>query len=106
MIALLRKKLLRWLTADSLTERFARASATLALSALLLTAFASWMLAKTQNDAAEQVLLRKEVTHNADMIATMIEGVASRMAELAEGSLLASALTDSAGRENYLHPYM
>ncbi len=106
MIALLRKKLLRWLTADSLTERFARASATLALSALLLTAFASWMLAKTQNDAAEQVLLRKEVTHNADMIATMIEGVASRMAELAEGSLLASALTDSAGRENYLHPYL
>ena len=64
------------------------------------------MLAKTQNDAAEQALVRKEAAHSADMIATMIEGVTSRMAELAEGSLLASALTDTSGRENYLHPYL
>ena len=102
----MRARLLRWLTAGSLTERFARASATLALAALLLTALASWLLAETQNDAAEQALVRKEAVHNAAMIGTMIEGVASRMSELAEGSLLAAALTDTSGRENYLHPYL
>ncbi len=106
MKAWLTARLRRWLTADSLTERFARASAMLALSALLLTAVASWLLAKTQNDAAEQALVRKEAAHNAVMVGTMIEGVSSRIAELAEGSLLASALTDTSGRENYLHPYL
>lgn len=102
----MRAKLQRWLIAGSLTERFARASAMLALAALLLTAVASWLLAKTQNDAAEQALVRKEALHNAAMVGTMIEGVASRITELAEGSLLASALTDTSGRENYLHPYL
>jgi len=96
----------RWLTAESLTERFTRASAMLALTTLLLTALASWLLAKTQNDAAEQALVRKEAAHSAAMVATMIDGVASRMSELAEGSLLASALADSSGRESYLHPYL
>lgn len=106
MKRLLKAKFRRWLSADSLTERFARASAMLALIALLLTAIASWWMAKTQNDAAEQALARREAAHSATMVGTMIEGVSSRMAELAEGSLLASALTDTAGRENYLHPYL
>ncbi len=95
-----------WLTRGSLTERFARASATLALAALLLTASASWWLAKTQNDAAAHALARKEVVHDAAMVGAVIDGVASRMTELAEGSLLSSALTDAAGRETYLHPYL
>lgn len=95
-----------WLAGGGLAERFARASAMLALTALLLTAVASWWLAKTQNEAAEQALAKKEAQHSADMIATVIESVASRMIELAEGGLLASALTDSAGRDSYLHPYL
>ena len=102
----LKSELAARLHAGSLTERFARASAMLALSALLLTAVASWWLAKTQNDAAAKVLAKREAAHSAAMVGTVIDGVASRMTELAEGSLLASALTDSAGRENYLHPYL
>ena len=108
MNALLRqwRKWRTWLNEGSLTERFARASAMLAMMVVLLTALASWWLAKTQNDAAVLELMNKEAKHNAAMVGTMIDGVASRITELAEGSLLSSALTDSAGKEGYLHPYL
>jgi len=91
---------------QNLTQRFARATALLATVVLLLTVLASWWLAQTQNETTERVLRQKEVNYTATLIGTTIRGVSSRMAEMADGSLLSAAITDSAGRESYLHPYI
>ena len=91
---------------QNLTQRFARATALLATIVLLLTVLASSWLAQSQNEATERVLRQKEVNHTAALIGTTIRGVSSRMAEMADGSLLSAAITDSAGRESYLHPYI
>lgn len=91
---------------QNLTQRFARATALLATVVLLLTVMASWWLAQAQNEATERVLRQKEANYTATLIGTTIRGVSSRMAEMADGSLLSAAITDSAGRESYLHPYI
>lgn len=91
---------------QSLTQRFARATALLATVVLLLTVLASWWLAQAQNEATERVLRQREANYTATLISTTIRGVSSRMAEMADGSLLSAAITDSAGRESYLHPYI
>lgn len=91
---------------QSLTQRFVRATALLATVVLLLTVLTSWWLAQTQNEATERMLRQKEVNYTATLIATIIRGVSSGMAEMADGSLLSAAITDSAGRESYLHPYI
>ena len=103
----------RWLTqwrsrfaAASLSQRFALASAALATAVLLLTALASMGLAALQNRDAERILMQRDADHSARLAATTMRGVISRIGELADSSLLASALTDSAGRDSYLHPYL
>jgi len=99
-------KLLAGYAGQNLAPRFARASAMLATGALLLTVLASWWLAKEQNDAAVRALMTKEAAVSAVQISTTLRGLAARVAEMADGSLLAAAITDSAGKESYLHPYL
>ena len=90
----------------NLTQRFIRATAALATLVLLLSVFASWWLAKAQNEVTDRLLRQKEADYAATLIGTTIRGVSSRIAEMADGSLLSAAITDSAGRESYLHPYL
>ncbi len=97
------KRLLhRWRTAlspASLTTQFALASAGLAAAVLMVGAIGLLWL-------AEGVLTERESEHSAAMAGTTIRGIASHIDELAHSSLLASALTDSAGRDTYLHPFL
>ncbi len=99
----------RWrkvLSPASLAQRFAIASAALATIVLLLTAIASAWLAGAQNRDAERLLMQRDADHSAKLAAATMRGVISRISELADSSLLASALTDSGGRDGYLHPYL
>ncbi len=92
----------RWreaLSADSLARRFALVSAGLVATVLLVGAVGLLWL-------AERELAEREVEHSAAMAGTTIRGIASHIDSLAKSSLLASALTDSAGRDAYLHPFL
>lgn len=84
---------------DSLARRFALTSAALAAVVLMVGAISLMWL-------AERVLVEREVEHSAKMAGTTIRGITSHIDSLARSSLLASALTDSAGRDAYLHPFL
>jgi PAS domain S-box-containing protein len=87
------------LTADSLARQFALASAGLAAAVLLVGAIGLLWL-------GERLLIEREAKHSAAMAGTTIRGISSHIDELAKSSLLASALTDSSGRDAYLHPFL
>ncbi len=91
----------RWHTAlsTSLAKQFALASAALAAAVLLVSALGLLWL-------AERVLTLREAEHSAAMTGTTLRGIASHIDELASSTLLASALTDSSGRDAYLHPFL
>ncbi len=92
----------RWrvlLSTDSLAKQFALVSAGVAAAALLVSAIGLLWL-------AERVLTVREADHSAAMAGTTMRGIALHINELAGSSLLASALTDSAGRDTYLHPFL
>ncbi len=94
------------LAGASLAKKFALGSAALATAVLMMTALASVWLAAQQSRAAERVLAQREAEHSAQLAATTMRGIMLRMAELADSSMLAAALTDSTGRDTYLHPYL
>ena len=94
------------LASASLAKKFALGSAALATAVLLMTALASGWLAALQSRAAERMLVQGEAEHSAQLAGTTIRGIMLRMAELADSSILAAALTDTAGRDTYLHPYL
>ncbi len=87
------------LSPDSLAKQFALASAALTAAVLLVSAIGLLWL-------AERVLTVREADHSAAMVGTTVRGIVSHIDELAGSSLLASALTDSAGRDSYLHPFL
>jgi diguanylate cyclase (GGDEF)-like protein/PAS domain S-box-containing protein len=91
---------------QSLAQRFAVISTVLAIIVLLTSGLGSWWLAHTQVEAADRLLMQKEVNYGANLIGATLRGVISRIDEMAESSLLITALTDSAGRESYLYPYL
>ncbi len=97
----MRTLLKRWHVAlsTSLAKQFALASAGIAAAVLLVSALSLLWL-------AERVLTAREAEHSAVMAGTTLRGIALHMDELANSSLLASALTDSAGRDAYLHPFL
>lgn len=95
----------RWLPA-SLARRFALAAAGLAAAALLLTSMASWWLINRQHDHAVQELADRETQFRAAAMGTDLKALATRMAEIAGSTLLATGLVDSAGRETYLVPFL
>ncbi len=89
-----------------LAHRFALVSAALAMLVLLVSGIGSWLLTYSQAEAVDRLLIQKEADYSATLVGATISGVISRMDEMADGSLLISAITDSAGRESYLHPYL
>ena len=94
------------LAGASLAKKFALGSAALATAVLVMTALASGWLAALQGRAAERMLVQREAEHSAQLAATTMRGIMLRMAELADSSVLAAALTDTTGRDTYLHPYL
>ncbi len=94
------------LAGASLAKKIALGSAALATAVLLMTAIASGWLTTQQGRAAERMLAQREAEHSAQLAATTMRGIMLRMAELADSSVLAAALTDSTGRDTYLHTYL
>lgn len=91
---------------QSLARQFAGAAAALAGVSVLLIALASWWwIDRLQNDAG-QVIQRQEVELRATRFAETLSRVEERVRELANSPLLATALTDSVGRDAYLQPYL
>src|SRR5687768_11223743 len=90
----------------SLTRRFAVASAALATFALLLTVMSSWWLVSEQHITAMRIVSKKEADFHAATVSSTLHSVASRMNDVANSSILATGLVDSAGRETYLAPYL
>ncbi|MFC5476701.1 ATP-binding protein [Massilia suwonensis] len=90
----------------SLTRRFAIAAAVLTAAAVLLVAAASFWLVNRQHAAAVAVLQQRETAYNANMVGSTLATLASRMTDVANSPILATALVDSAGRETYLTPFL
>jgi|GEM_PF-4878916 len=90
----------------SLAQRFALVAAALAgIALLVVSGTALWVIAD-QHDASLKRLLRKDAELQAALVSTSLHGVASRMSEIANSSMIANALIDSAGKEGYLVPFL
>ena len=90
----------------SLAQRFALAAAGLAAAALLLITLASWGLVSREHDQAVRQLAATERQFRAETVGSNLNALASRMSEMAESTILATGLVDSAGRETYLTPFL
>jgi hypothetical protein len=88
------------LRAGSLTRRFAIASAVLTAVAVLLVAAASFWLVNRQHAAAVAVLQQRETAYNAQMVSNTLMTLASRMDDVADSPILATALVDQGGQGN------
>lgn len=92
--------------AGTLARRFAFATAALATVALLLTAVVSWWLVSQQHADALRLLAQREAQFRAATVSATLYALSSRMSEVANSSILATGLVDSAGKETYLTPYL
>ena len=99
------KPTLRWLPA-SLARRFALAAAGLAVAALAITTLVSLWLINQQHHGAERELAARDTRFRAESVGSDLAALASRMSEIANSTILATGLVDSAGRETYLAPYL
>ncbi len=86
----------------SLARRFAHMAALLAGIAMLVIAIASWW----EHAASLRDLQKKDAEMQATIVSNNLGEIAERMSELANSRLIASALIDSAGKENYLAPFL
>ncbi len=105
----MRKILQGWyaeLIRPSLTQRFAITTAMLALVVLLVTGLTSRWLLSVQSEVASRALQKKEAEAGAAQVVATMGAIALEMNEMANGSLLVSAVTDSKSKETYLHPYL
>lgn len=92
--------------AGSLARRFAVAAATLTAIALSVTALASLWIVGQQHATALRALTQKEVDFNASMMGVTLREISSHLSEVADNSILATALVDSSGKQTYLAPYL
>jgi PAS domain S-box-containing protein len=92
--------------AGSLAHRFAVAAAALAAIALSVTALASLWIVSQQHTAALRTLVQKEVDFNAATVSANLHEISSHLSDVADNSILATALIDSAGKQTYLTPYL
>lgn len=90
----------------SLARRFAVAAAALAAIALSVTALASLWIVSQQHAAALRALTQKEVDFSASMMSVTLREISSHLSDVADNSILATALVDSTGRQTYLTPYL
>ena len=90
----------------SLSQRFALAAAILTAAAVLLIAGVSSWLIDRQRDQANTLLQQREVAFHATTVGRNLEALTTRLAEVANSPILATALVDSAGKETYLTPFL
>ncbi len=90
----------------SLARRFAYMAALLAGIAMLAIAGASWWLINQEHAASLRSLLKKDAELQATSISSKLHTIDTRMSELANSSLIANALVDSADKERFLIPYL
>ena len=93
-------------TPASLSSRFAVAAAILTAAAVLLISAVSFWLIDRQREQANDLLLQREVAFHATTVGYNLEALTTRLAEVANSPILATALVDSAGKETYLTPYL
>ncbi len=86
----------------SLSRRFATMAALLAGIAMLVIAGVSWW----EHAASLRDLQKKDAELQATVVSNNLGEIAERMSELANSRLIASALIDSTGKENYLAPFL
>jgi PAS domain S-box-containing protein len=90
----------------SLSRRFAVAAAVLTAAAVLLVTLVSfWMIERERAHAAE-LLQQREAAFHAATVTSNLQALATRMAEVANSPILATALVDSSGKETYLAPFL
>jgi diguanylate cyclase (GGDEF)-like protein/PAS domain S-box-containing protein len=105
----MKKQLRTWyeeVIQPSLTQRFALGAASLALVVLIVTGMASWWLSSLQSEAASRALQKKEAEASAAQVAATMGAIGHHMNDMANSSLLVSAIMDSKVEESYLHPYL
>ena len=90
----------------SLSQRFALAAAILTAAAVLLIAGVSFWLIDHQRIQANALLQQREVAFHATTVGRNLEVLTTRVAEVANSPILATALVDSAGKETYLTPFL
>jgi diguanylate cyclase (GGDEF)-like protein len=93
-------------SANSLTRRFTLALAAIGAAALFLIATASWWLVGREHADAVHLLLQKELDYNAKIVSSNLQAISSHLADVADSSILAAGLVDTAGRQTYLTPYL
>ena len=92
--------------ARSLSQRFALAAAILTAAAVLLITGVSFWLIDHQRARANALLQQREVSFHATTVGRNLEALTTRLAEVANSPILATALVDSAGKETYLTPFL
>lgn len=90
----------------SLARRFALTAALLAALAMLTVSGASWWLIHQQHSESMRSLLEKDAGMQATLVGNSLHGIVSRISEVANSSLITTALVDSAGKELYLAPFL
>ena len=87
----------RALAPTSLAGRFAVAAAALATAAVLLVTLSSWWMVERQHAQVVAELDRREADFHAATLSRSLYALSLRMAEVAESTILATGLVDSAG---------
>jgi signal transduction histidine kinase/ActR/RegA family two-component response regulator len=90
----------------SLARRFALVVAGLAAGAVLLTSLASWWFIDQQYRQSLDELREHERAFHTATVGSQLLALVTRMSEVADSSILATGLVDSAGREKYLVPFL
>lgn len=93
-------------TPTSLARRFAAAAAILTAAAIALISLASFWLVNQQRVRALHLLQHREAAFHASVVESNLQAIATRMSDVADSPILATALVDSAGRETYLMPFL
>ena len=90
----------------SLARQFAGTAAALAGISVLLVALCSWWWIDRLQHASSLALQQRDVELRAVQVGESLSRVDERARELASSPLLSTALTDSAGRDAYLRPFL
>ncbi len=90
----------------SLSHRISIFTATLAGLAVFVIGVSSWLATEYQQLQAYRALERKDLELGATQLGSRLRAIADRMTSVADSSLLATALMDSAGKELYLLPFL
>ena len=91
---------------NTLAGRVASSMAIVSAVAILLLGLGSWLISEYQQRVVYQALIKKELELQGTQFSSRLRSVADRLAAIANSSLLATALVDSAGKDLYLVPFL